>query len=343
MSIKSLLQKLYKVMYLLGFGRVMLWLNRDAITIVSMHGVMSTATPSPWVPMRPQLDPQVLDHCLIQLSRCYTFISLNEAVAILKKEKPPVKNGLVFTLDDGYSNNLTHALPVFKKFGVEAMLYIATKNIDQQIPFWFDRLDYALMMLPDNEFKAQIGNEEFIFDNSSSSALASSFKTFRHQCKVVFDNDLEMRDTITGLCELLEARSSKSLMEIIERDDWTRLANWPELLSAISSGNLNVGSHTVDHVRLALVSELLSEQELSESKNQISDKLTACDHFCYPDGNFNSRVAKQVKKSGYLSAVTVEMGLNRVGDDLMTLKRFGLPHSAKKMHSLLFSLSPLRQ
>ena len=51
-----------------------------------------------------------------------------------------IPNSILITFDDGYSNNLTQALPVLEKEKITALFFIATKNIIDQTPFWWDRM-----------------------------------------------------------------------------------------------------------------------------------------------------------------------------------------------------------
>ena len=72
------------------------------------------------------------------------FVSLGDAVEMLAGRKPLVPYSLVLTFDDGYRNNITHALPLLRRNQVPATIYLATGHVEERRPFSFDRLDYAL-------------------------------------------------------------------------------------------------------------------------------------------------------------------------------------------------------
>ena len=128
-----------KNLYWFGLGKLVRRIQQEKITIVTMHGVMAPHADMLWHPLRDQLSPQALERTIRVLSKHYTFISLAQAKAILVGDEPGVKNGLVFTLDDGYWNNLSYAGQVFKKYAIKPTIFVATKNIDECSPFWFDR------------------------------------------------------------------------------------------------------------------------------------------------------------------------------------------------------------
>lgn len=92
------------------------------------------------------------------------------------------------------------------------------------------------------------------------------------------------------------------------------------LLKAIKQGH-EIGSHTVSHPNLILLSNEEVSQELSLSKNLI-DSLVGknyCLSFAYPGGIYNNSVVNQTKKM-YLAARTTKPGFN----NLDNLKKYEL-------------------
>jgi peptidoglycan/xylan/chitin deacetylase (PgdA/CDA1 family) len=81
------------------------------------------------------------------------------------------------------------------------------------------------------------------------------------------------------------------------------------------------GSHTRFHPTLTACPEPVAEQEIAASKLEV-EKLTggACDHFAYPGGASSGRVVELVKRAGYLSARTVDIGWNHRRSDPYRLK-----------------------
>ncbi|PKH01069.1 polysaccharide deacetylase [Psychromonas sp. MB-3u-54] len=333
---------LFKKLFLLGLGRLVRRLFQHKITIVSMHGVMFDHENVLWQPLREQLKPEVLERTIRILSEHYTFISLGHAKNILSGVLPSVKNGLVFTLDDGYWNNLTYAGEVFNKYDIKPTIFISTKNIDQCSPFWFDRLDYALQQLTEDRFFILFGSEKFTFNTSSRAKLKQSYAKFRSKCKAFYLTDIEMRDALDRISSQIETETSKALTDIIKVDDWTRLASWSELIEVSNSDKFDVGSHTVDHIRIALTDHITAREQLVASKEKIELHLDkACKYFCYPNGNVDDVVSKMVADAGYELAVTTKKGLNSPGDDMMKLRRFSIPIQ-EKSNDVLYAISPLR-
>ena len=84
-------------------------------------------------------------------------------------------------------------------------------------------------------------------------------------------------------------------------DDPGQLAtmNWDELRDHAARG-IAVGSHTVSHPHLTKLSDDELRRELTESKEQIEDRLRRqCDDLAYPYGEHDTRVRAAARAAGY--------------------------------------------
>jgi len=99
----------------------------------------------------------------------------------------------------------------------------------------------------------------------------------------------------------------------------------------MAAAGMIIGSHTVNHARLAKLSEEEVLCELDTSKAMIEDNLgQVCNHFCSPFGipgnDYNvERDPDLVRVSGYRSMSTTERGATRQG---------ALPHQLRRDHTL---------
>ena len=71
------------------------------------------------------------------------------------------------------------------------------------------------------------------------------------------------------------------------------------------------------------------KDEIFTSKKQI-EKLTQteCLHFCYPNGDYNDDIIEMVKRAGYHSARTIDVGWNDLDSDPYKLKITGITDDA---------------
>ncbi len=93
-------------------------------------------------------------------------------------------------------------------------------------------------------------------------------------------------------------------------------------LRELQSANIEIGSHSFSHIRLAEQSADLVFDEALKSKTILEDALgTAVNHFCYPHGSHNLQTVEEVARAGYMTATTCERAPVTVDDDLLTLPR----------------------
>lgn len=337
---KTFLKK--NALFFLSIIGVVQWMrhkNRHNVSVLMLHGVMEDQPQNLWKPLRPQITPSELKRSLTILSRYYQFVNIDQAIDIIKGNAPEIKYPLLITFDDGYRNNLDYALPICKEFGIKPLLCLTTGNVDSQLPFWFDRLDYALQQNMGGVIDIDFAGKSYKFNAGSRHILKKSYKKFRDTIKQKFDDDIDMTKLLNGLSDILEARSGRALRDICEKDAWSAIVKWDELKKEVTLGNINIASHTIDHVRLGCLSTSEIIYQINESKNRIEKELEiACNIFCYPNGDYNQLVVNFLKEAGYKAAFTTDVGLCRRNDEMMTLKRYSFP-VGKSETELLFILN----
>ncbi|RBW47854.1 polysaccharide deacetylase family protein [Psychromonas sp. B3M02] len=304
-----------------------------------VHGVMGPDTKTVWSPLRKQLSVKEFDRTLKMLSQHYNFITVQQSIDILSDKIPPIDNALLITFDDGYRNNIDYALPICEKYDIKPVIFVVTNHVNSGLPFWFDRLDYALQQNMGQVLSLTHKDDVYTFDATSRDALVDSYKKFRDICKGKFSDDIELNYLFDSLCDTLEERSGSALKDICHEDDWSAVVSWEILKKLTSDNRIDVASHTQDHLRLDCLIESKILSQLKQSKVCIEKELAVkCDYFCYPNGNYNKLSKQLVKEVGYQAAFSTDVGLCQSKDDLMTLKRFNFP-AHKKIPELLFLLN----
>lgn len=87
-----------------------------------------------------------------------------------------------------------------------------------------------------------------------------------------------------------------------------RLLNADELREMQANG-MEIGSHTVNHVRLTEANDTQLVQELVNSKATLEDMLgNAIGSFAYPYGAWDARCVRAVEQAGYAAACTTRTG-----------------------------------
>jgi O-antigen/teichoic acid export membrane protein/peptidoglycan/xylan/chitin deacetylase (PgdA/CDA1 family) len=313
-------------------GILSLWryFKRNRIIILVLHGTYASNVGNGWQPLRSQLAAGDLDSTMRVLSRHYQFISLQAAVRMISGREPVRPNSVVLTFDDGYRNNITEALPILRKYKAPATLFPATGHVDRRKPYWFDRLDYVLQRSSLNGRSVRVGGRLLQIDADDRCALQASYRELRVAAKAMPRHDYEMLREVEDLADALESETDQKLCQIFENDRTSAVLTWDEIGRASRHEYIDFGSHTVDHVRLAMVDEEIARTQLMNSKQMLErNTQRTCDVICYPDGSFDRDTLRIARECGYTAGVTMIEGTNKVGDDLLKLRRIPFPNSSR--------------
>jgi peptidoglycan/xylan/chitin deacetylase (PgdA/CDA1 family) len=93
-------------------------------------------------------------------------------------------------------------------------------------------------------------------------------------------------------------------------------------LRELRASRIEIGSHSVSHIRLAGQPTDIVREEVTRSKLDLENVLGASvDHFCYPYGSHDIHTVEAVAAAGYLTATTCERATATPEDDPLTLPR----------------------
>ena len=100
-----------------------------------------------------------------------------------------------------------------------------------------------------------------------------------------------------------------------------KLMDW-EKIRYLKENGITIGAHTQTHPKLSSLSPDDIKKEVHGSRAGIKERLgVEAEFFCYPYGDFNDAAVREVKKAGFLGAVSVGRGFVCRGDDPFALKR----------------------
>jgi peptidoglycan/xylan/chitin deacetylase (PgdA/CDA1 family) len=239
-----------------------------------------------------------------------------------KSQKPRC----VLSFDDGWLDFYTHAWPVLKEEGVPAVVYLPTNLIGTEKNFWTDRLAWILEKSGANTFVEHLGDkvkrESFDRIISSQRQLAQAIELLKAYPYQQIEDLLDTCEKKIGITQDLQDRT---------------FMNWEEVRELFDTGMISFGSHTVNHAILTILSTDEVQAELALSRKKLLSERVVKDDisFCYPNGNYTSKIATLVSKSGFASAMTCDPGWNIAGDNSFVLKRINLHQDISSRNSLL--------
>ena len=229
---------------------------------------------------------------------------------------PSRRPRVVVTLDDGYRDNLTNALPIAESKGVPITVFVTSGILGNHKGLWWDRLGTLLRSRPPQvrEIDLSVGGRNVRLPLGSYGMRADLDTVRRHL--------LPLR--VSEIEQALDAGSEQwQVASAPPPDAGTLTAEDLRLLAA--SDTVTIGAHTADHVRLRDRSAREQQDTISGSKNELEQSIgRAVSHFAYPFGgraDFDDRSVDAVRSVGFDTACTTLPGTARSSTDPYRLPR----------------------
>lgn len=114
----------------------------------------------------------------------------------------------------------------------------------------------------------------------------------------------------------------------VGRDHGRPGLNWAQLKEMAADSLVTIAAHSVTHPRdLREVDNAELKMEISESKRLLEEELGIPVHyFTYPEGNYDARVAGAVENAGFVAALAMDNGEDRLAGEsphLLAIDRIG--------------------
>jgi peptidoglycan/xylan/chitin deacetylase (PgdA/CDA1 family) len=94
------------------------------------------------------------------------------------------------------------------------------------------------------------------------------------------------------------------------------------MLLELSKVGVEIGAHTVNHLKLTNTSEKEAEFQIKYSKEYLEQLLgKKIDSFSYPHGDYNTNTIRMVKESGFTNALTCKSGFAQDAQSIFEIPR----------------------
>ncbi|HXM40872.1 MAG TPA: polysaccharide deacetylase family protein, partial [Bryobacteraceae bacterium] len=223
----------------------------------------------------------------------YTAVDFAEAIAA-----PASKMRVMFTLDDGWRDTYTNALPVMRARGIPATVFVCPGLVGRTLPFWPELIAWLL-----GRASPRVGRMEV-------ESIIETLKTYTPERR---------QKHVASLYRQHAPASGMANGE--DAYDGDRTVSWDEIREMDAAG-ASFGCHTHTHQILTTVPEQAARQEICKSKGAIEAALRRrCDLFAYPNGNSSAATRQILADEGFAAAFTTERGAWTGESDRMAIPR----------------------
>jgi FkbM family methyltransferase len=224
---------------------------------------------------------------------------------------------VALTFDDGYLDVLENGVPILEKYGLHATVFVTSGMVGSDREFWWDDLERIFLTgapLPGTlDVTTPAGPQCWALDGPEGRVAA-----YEGLCAVLRNCDFdEIRADVDGLLAWAGMPSGgRKSHRVVDREQLRRLA---------ASPSIEVGSHTVTHSRMSVLSPARQRDELVASRQRLGE-WTGRDPslFSYPYGtraDFDASTMRQAAEAGYTAGIANFAGVLKAGFDPFAVPR----------------------
>jgi peptidoglycan/xylan/chitin deacetylase (PgdA/CDA1 family) len=316
---KVVLRTGMEALYFSGAHRLLQPLLGGVGAILTLHHVRP-ARADAFQPNRLlEVTPDFLDSVLAGLRRARLDIVTLDEMHRRLTECDFRRRFVCLTFDDGYRDNLVHALPILRKHEAPFALYVPTSFPDRIGELWWLTLEKVIAK--QTRVALVMDGEDLRYDCDSTEA---KYELFEHIYWWL--RSLESEDDLRAAVRDLASRYGVEPAAICEELCMT----WGEIGEIAADPLTTIGAHTVNHVMLRKASDAAVRSEMSNSAAVIEAALGKRPaHFSYPVGDRTSAGPREfaiAAQAGFKTAVTTRPGVlfPEHGAHLMALPRISL-------------------
>ncbi len=256
----------------------------------------------------------------------YEIVSIDESCEIMSGKKQSDNPFVVFTIDDGYRDNLKHALPVFKKHNCPFTIFIAPQITDGTCELWWRGLEQVIA--DNNTIDGEIAGNKFDLQTGTCEQQNQAFEKIYWPLRNL--PETEQRRWIRKFCKKYNFDLEKMCAD--------QAMNWDEVRAISADPLCTIGAHTIHHYAVAKLSASEVLKEAVDSRERIEQEIgQRPEFFAYPYGDEGSAGPRDfdiIRQAGFKMALTTRKGLVYPDhkDHMTALPRLSLNGGYQQLH-----------
>ncbi len=246
------------------------------------------------------ITPQFLAD-IIQLvkSKGYDLVSMDEMGNRLKSQNPAPF--AVFTLDDGYRDNLIHAMAVFRRLACPFTVFVAPQIADGKCEMWWSNLE--AIIAASCSIEGDVAGKSFRFETRNDNQKQAAWAALSPMVQAMPEHD--QREWVLRQAE----KAGVDVYALCRASAMT----WDEIRGMASDPLATIGAHTLNHYNLLKLDDVDARWEIEESRRRVSEELgKPVDYFAYPYGNTDAAGPREFdicEQAGFKASVTTRHGV----------------------------------
>jgi peptidoglycan/xylan/chitin deacetylase (PgdA/CDA1 family) len=283
-----------------GLHRLLAPLTRGQGAVLMLHHVRPWAAEA-FAPNRLlEIEPAFLDASLSRIKALgFEVVSMDAALERLLT--PGARPFVTLTFDDGYRDNVTHALPILERHGAPFTLFVTTGFADRSARLWWVELEESIRAL--DAVSVAVDGTTFVMPSRTPAAKRAAFDALYWRLR-----DGPEERLLSVIADLM-AQAGLSSPALVDR----LCLDWGGIEALARHPLCTIGVHTLTHPMLAKHAPEAMRRELAESRQLIEAHVAKpARHLAYPVGDAASAGPREFAMAadlGFISAVTTRPGM----------------------------------
>jgi peptidoglycan/xylan/chitin deacetylase (PgdA/CDA1 family) len=254
-------------------------------------------------------------------------IRLDQVHEFLNSSHSSNRNACVITFDDGYANTVI-AAEVLKQAHLPFSAFISTGTTGRGKTIW--TVELSLLILAGSRIEIDLLQKKWPLTNREE--REKSFEKIRTLMKA-----MPARERRQTMDVLRSQFPDGELQNLLADFPSFQMLNWDEIRQ-LTGDEVEIGSHGVFHEIHHYQQDVNTRlEELIQSKVELERQLNrSCRFFAFPNGNWTTGSADEVKKAGYELALTSERKTVRKDSNPYLLPRLESPGTLRGIVSEVF-------
>ena len=250
--------------------------------------------------------PEEFERQVVTLKKHFTVVGTEELCAFARGASLP-DNPVAITFDDGYAGVHQHALPILKRHGCKAIVFVATSFISERSLYWWDRVAYIVKQSTRDEVSLKYPFPLQLDLSCRTTAIDQVLRLIKAHPR------LELGRLLDDLGKAAGVPFTRDMDRAFADE---LLMSWDQIRELRAAG-LDIESHTRTHRVLGTLSPRDLAEELRGSSDDLVRELGVAPRaLAYPVGKPVAResgIRRELSRAGYVIAFTNGTGPTPIG------------------------------